>query len=164
MQRLDRCQEREDGARVGGSGRSFARGHASNRRRRGPQRPEQRRVGCLVATAASARHLNGPAAFPAGALHSSWARWRATRRWSSSSSPPARESMSRTITGRALGPIGSPTSSGARYATRQLTFRQVHCAQLGSVTRPHARGRAAHRRRRRPRCPELQWVRPLCQM
>jgi hypothetical protein len=72
--------------------------------------------------------------------------------------------MSRTITGRALGPIGSPTSSGARYATRQLTFRQVHCAQLGSVTRPHARGRAAHRRRRRPRYQRKPGVGPLCRM
>ena len=50
-----RCQGREDGARVGGSGRSFASGCASNRRRRRPQRQEQRRVGPLP-TATSARH------------------------------------------------------------------------------------------------------------
>ena len=81
--------------------------------------------------------------------------------WSSSSSPPARNSMSRTTKGRALGPIVTPTASAARYSTRQLTSRQVHCAHLGRFNGPHARGRAAHRRRRRPRCPEQQWVGPL---
>jgi hypothetical protein len=37
--------------------------------------------------------------------------------------------------------------------------RQVHCAHLGRSKGSHARGRAAHRRLRRPRRQDEQWVR-----
>ena len=93
----------------------------------------------------------------AGTLRSSWPRRTATRTWSSSSSPPAPDSMSKATKGRAV----VPTASAARHSTRQLTSRQDLCAHLGRVEGPHACGRAAHRRRRRTRRPEQQRVRPL---
>ena len=97
------------------------------------------------------------AAFLADSLRSSRLRRRAKRWWSSSSSPPARNSMSRTTLGRAR----VASASAARYSTRQLTSRQVHCAHRGRGSGPHAGGRAAHRRRRRTRCPRKQRVGPL---
>jgi hypothetical protein len=68
--------------------------------------------------------------------------------------------MSKTTKGTAV----VQTASATRYSTRQLTSRQAHCAHLGRVERPHACGRAAHRRRRWTRCPEQQRVRPLCRL
>jgi len=96
--------------------------------------------------------------FSAGTLRSSRPRVGATRSWSSSSSLPAPDSTSRTTKGRAV----VPTASAARHSTQQLISRQGHCAHLGRDERPDARGRAAHRRRRYPRCPEQSRVRPLC--
>jgi hypothetical protein len=68
--------------------------------------------------------------------------------------------MSRTTKGAAPGPTVAPTASAARYSTRQLTSRQAHCAHLGRDGGPHACGRAAHRRRRRPQCPRKRRVGP----
>jgi hypothetical protein len=68
--------------------------------------------------------------------------------------------MSKTTKGTAV----VPTASAARHSTQQLTCRQAHCAHLGRVEGPHSCGRAAHRRRRRTRCPEQRRVRPLCRL
>jgi hypothetical protein len=68
--------------------------------------------------------------------------------------------MSRITNGTAV----VPTASAARHSTQQLTSRQGHCAHLGRVGGPDARGRAAHRRRRCPRCAEQLRVRPLCRL
>ena len=53
------------------------------------------------------RYPNRPADFSPGALHSSWPRCSATRSWSSSSSPPAPPSVSRTAMGRACVPTAT---------------------------------------------------------
>jgi hypothetical protein len=68
--------------------------------------------------------------------------------------------MFKTTKGRAV----VPTASAARYSTRQLTSRQGHCAHLGRVQRPHARGRAAHRRRRRTQRQVQRRVRSLSRL
>jgi hypothetical protein len=138
---------------------------------------------------------------------------RATRSWSSSSLPPARDSMSRTTLGATLDQRGLAlryqkrqlmellgrftaliwaamkghtlvvdqliaagakldveendgyarvaAASPARYSTRQLTSRQEHCTHLRRGEGPHARGRAAHRRRRETRCPKHSRVGPV---
>jgi hypothetical protein len=52
--------------------------------------------------------LNPATDFSAGALRSSGPRWRATRLWSSSSSPPAPPSMSKKTKGRALWRLHRP--------------------------------------------------------
>ena len=158
------CQEREDGACVGGSGRSFARGRASNRRRRRPECQEQRRVE------------------PWLRLH----RLRAIRSWQLPSRQEHSAHLGRDVQphtrGRAahrrrretrcpeqqrvgpLGPTVMPAASAARYSTRQPTSRQAHCAHLGRDGGPHARGRAAHRRRRETRCPKHSRVGPVCRL
>ncbi len=71
--------------------------------------------------------------FSAGTLRSSGPRRTATRLWWSSSSPRARDSMSKTITGRAL----VATASAARYSTRQRTSLGRFTALIGAAMKGH---------------------------
>jgi hypothetical protein len=153
-----RCQGRGDGARVGGSGRSFASGCASNRRRRRPQRQEQRRVGPLP-TATSASHPE-PASRELG-------RTTALISAASNGHTPVVEQLIAAGAGLDVQyneGYGRCADCIGRYSTRQLTSRKGHCAHLGRVEGPHTLGRAAHRRRRETRCPEQLRVRPLCRL
>jgi hypothetical protein len=52
-----------------------------------------------------------------------------------------------------------PTATAVRYPSRQPTRGQGHCAHVGRREGSHSCGRAAHCRRRRPRCQGEPWVR-----
>ena len=143
-------------AHLGRSKGMHERDRAAHCRRRRPRRQGQRwvranipdRTGCAISEPAADSW--------AGALRSSTLHTTVTRSWSSSSSPPAPASMSRTTMGASqytrLQRL-CDIRAGSRLS------RKVHCAHLGHVGGSRARGEAAHRRRRRPRSQGEQWVR-----
>ena len=110
---------------------------------------------CRSPTAMDIRDLKQQPTFSEGTLRSSWAQQRDARAWSSSSLPPAPASMSRTSMG-----------TGQYFRLQRLCDiragcrlpGQIDCAHRGCGEGSRACGRAAHRRRRRPRSQQQQWV------
>jgi hypothetical protein len=102
----------------------------------------------IYPTATAVRHPSQQPTFLADPRRSPVPRWWVTRSWSSSSSLPAPASISRTTMGT------SQYTRLQRLCDIRAGSRlrsQMDCAHLGHSKRSHARGRAAHCRRRRPR-------------